>query len=376
MNTTTLYKKDTKGNLREWSMIVDGDKYWTVSGLVNGEKVTSAPTKAKPKNVGRSNATTAEKQAAFEANAEVTKKMEQGGYFADINDVDEETYFKPMLAATYGDIKNFNPVGVYSQPKLDGIRCVVTKKGMFTRNGKEIVSCPHIQESLKALFGLFPDVVLDGELYNHDLRDNFNEITSLFKKQNVTEASLKETEKVVEYHIYDAFFPNNPSLSFEKRSVTIREAIFDFAPNDKIVPVWTQKISSREQLDKTYSDYMENGFEGQMIRIADSPYENKRTNNLIKRKEFEDREFPIRDIVEGEGNWAGYAKSVVVVLEDGTLCSSGIRGNQGFLCTLLEEKNEYVDGAGTATVRYQNRTPDGKLRFPVVTAIWKGKRDL
>lgn len=376
MNMTTLYKKDTKGNLREWSMIVDGDKYWTVSGLVNGEKVTSAPTKAKPKNVGRANATTAEEQAAFEANAEVTKKMEQGGYFTDINDVDEETYFEPMLAASYDDIKNFNPVGVYSQPKLDGIRCVTTRNGMFTRNGKEIVSCPHIQESLEALFGLFPDVVLDGELYNHDLRDNFNEITSLIKKQKVTEASLKETEKVVEYHIYDAFFPSNPALSFDERSVNIREAIFDFAPNDKIVPVWTQKISSREELDKAYGDYMENGFEGQMIRIAGSPYENKRTKNLIKRKEFEDREFPIRDIVEGEGNWAGYAKSVVVVLEDGTLCSSGIRGTQGFLRKLLEEKNEYIDGAGTATIRYQNRTPDGKLRFPVVTAIWKGKRDL
>lgn len=371
---TTLYKKDTKGNLREWTMICEGDKYWTVSGLVSGEKVTSAPTVAKPKNVGRANATTASEQAEFEANAEITKKLEQGGYFTDISQVDEETYFEPMLAASYDDIKNFSAVGVYSQPKLDGIRCIVTTKGMFTRNGKEIVSCPHIQEALPYLFKFLPYAVLDGELYNHDFRDDFNEITSLIKKQKVTPASLEETKAKVQYHIYDAFFPSNPDLEFKRRSEIIREAIFDFAPNDTIVPVWTQKISSQEELDKVYADYMENGFEGQMIRIADSKYENKRTKSLIKRKEFADTEFKVLDILEGEGNWAGYAKSVLVELEDGSSCASGIRGNQGYLRKLLEEKNKYL--GGSATVRYQNRTPDGKLRFPVVTAIWEGKRDL
>jgi len=370
----TLYKIDTKGKTRQWSIEVLGDKYRTISGLIDGEKVTSAWTVATPKNVGKSNETTPEQQAKFEADAEVTKKLEQGGYFEDIIDIYEETYFEPMLAATYDDIKNFSAVGVYSQPKLDGIRCVTTQKGMFSRNGKEFVSCPHIKEALRDIFDIVPDIVLDGELYNHDLRDNFNEIASLIKKQKTTENSLLETSRVVQYHIYDCYFPSNPELNFSERYDLLYKYITGYTEPSKIVPVWTRKISSQEELDVDYSKMMEDGFEGQMIRIGKSNYENKRSKNLIKRKEFKDEEFDLLDIIEGEGNWAGYAKSVLIRLEDGSTCSSGIRGNQEFLRKLLNEKNKYI--SGEATVRYQNRTPDGKLRFPIVTAIWKEKRDI
>jgi DNA ligase 1 len=383
----SLYKKDTKGKTRIWSIEVLGDKYRTISGLVDGEKVTSAWTVATPKNVGKANETTPEEQAQFEANAEVTKKLEQGGYFEDIVDIDKETYFEPMLAASYDDIKNFNAVGVYSQPKLDGIRCIVTKDGMFSRNGKQFVSSPHIRKSLEALFNKYPSIVLDGELYNHDLKDDFNEIVSLIKKQKTTPETLEKTSRLVQYHIYDTFFPEFSYLNFEDRSAMLRDMIFSNVPDFVIRLVYTQKISSKEELDEVYGNYMQDGYEGQMIRIANSKYENKRTKNLIKRKEFIDGEFPLLDIIEGEGNWAGYAKSVVIRLEDGSACSSGIRGDQEFLKKLLEEKNEYLSGdatvrdqdgvsAGEVTVRYQNRTPDGKLRFPIVTAIWKGKRDI
>lgn len=370
----TLYKVDTKGKTREWSIEVLGDKYRTISGLVDGEKVTSAWTVAKPKNVGKANETTPEAQAQLEADAEVTKKLEQGGYFEDIADIHKDTYFEPMLAATYEDIKNFNPFGVYSQPKLDGIRCVTTRKGMFSRNGKEFVSCPHIRNALSEVFRKYPDLVLDGELYNHDLKDDFNEIVSMIKKQKTTPETIEKASRLVQYHIYDAYFPENPKNGFEWRYNTVRDLINTYSQTDIVVPVNTFFSLTQEKLDEDYVQMMHDGYEGQMIRIAGSKYENKRTKNLIKRKEFEDKEFLILDIIEGEGNWAGYAKSVVVRLEDGTSCASGIRGNQEFLAKLLKEKNEYL--GGECTIRYQNRTPDGKLRFPIVTALWKGNRDI
>ena len=370
----TLYKVDTKGKTREWSIEVLGDKYRTISGLVDGEKVTSAWTVAKPKNVGKANETTPEAQAQLEADAEVTKKLEQGGYFEDIADIHEDTYFEPMLAATYEDIKNFDPFGVYSQPKLDGIRCVTTRKGMFSRNGKEFVSCPHIRNALSEVFRKYPDLVLDGELYNHDLKDDFNEIVSMIKKQKTTPETIEKASRLVQYHVYDAYFPENPNLEFANRTEMLRDIIFTLVPDFAIRFVYTVQVASQEELDEVYSHNMAGGYEGQMIRIAGSKYENKRTKNLIKRKEFEDKEFLILDIMEGEGNWAGYAKSVVVRLEDGTTCASGIRGNQEFLAKLLKGKNEYL--GGECTIRYQNRTPDGKLRFPIVTALWKGKRDI
>ena len=58
----------------------------------------------------------------------------------------------------------------YSQPKLDGIRCVVDKNGMWTRAGKPINSCPHIFESLKKFIEDNPNMIIDGELYNHELK--------------------------------------------------------------------------------------------------------------------------------------------------------------------------------------------------------------
>ena len=119
---------------------------------------------------------------------------------------------------------------------------------------------------------------------------------------------------------------------------------------------------------------LEEGYEGQMLRVPDSKYEGKRSKNLIKHKEFEDAEYKIVSIEEGKGNWAGAAKRIEIDLGDGTTQFSGVRGSFDFLQDVLYNADDYT---GTeVTVRYQNKTEDGKLRFPVVVAFWKGKRDL
>jgi DNA ligase-1 len=120
------------------------------------------------------------------------------------------------------------------------------------------------------------------------------------------------------------------------------------------------------------SHYLEMGYEGQMLRVPDSLYEGKRSKNLIKHKEFEDDEFEIVSIEEGKGNWAGAAKRIEIRLKDGTTQFAGVRGSFDFLKDLLYNDHGYT----SVTVRYQNKTDDGKLRFPVVVAFWKGKRDL
>ena len=94
---------------------------------------------------------------------------------------------------------------VVTQPKLDGIRCIIRKTNevveAHTRNGKKIDAIPHILHSLEEFFKENPYAILDGELYNHDLRDNFNKITSLVRKQkpvrtkNDTDNSFKKERK-------------------------------------------------------------------------------------------------------------------------------------------------------------------------------------
>ncbi len=63
---------------------------------------------------------------------------------------------KPMLAHMYNPDKAIFPC--YIQPKLDGVRCIITKKGAFSRTGKEFKNIEHIKANLKEnFFNKFPD---------------------------------------------------------------------------------------------------------------------------------------------------------------------------------------------------------------------------
>ena len=91
---------------------------------------------------------------------------------------------KPMLAYPVSNKPiNWQLQRVYIQPKLDGVRCVIQYDNStvtaYSRTGKEWKNIQHILDELLPFFKKHPDVVLDGELYNHDLRDDFEKIISL-----------------------------------------------------------------------------------------------------------------------------------------------------------------------------------------------------
>jgi DNA ligase-1 len=136
--------------------------------------------------------------------------------------------------------------------------------------------------------------------------------------------------------------------------------------------VKTSNIQDEHDIQMMLGEYLESGYEGQMLRVPDSPYEGKRSKNLIKHKEFEDDEFEIVSMEEGKGNWADAVKRIEIRLKDGTTQFAGVRGSFDTLHDLLYNDHGYAE----VTVRYQNKTDDGKLRFPVVVAFWKDGRDL
>ena len=110
---------------------------------------------------------------------------------------------KPMLAHKLNENRIDWSKPVYMQPKLDGVRCLFTKDGAFSRTGKQFMNIKHIEDSLKSFFKKYPEMVLDGELYNHDLRDDFEKIISLVRKQKPTDLDRAEAHKMIQYHIYD-----------------------------------------------------------------------------------------------------------------------------------------------------------------------------
>jgi DNA ligase-1 len=363
MKLETIYKKTKTGATQEWTIEVVGNKYRTHSGQVDGAITTNEWTICYGKNVGRANETTDKEQTMAEAVAKRTKKLESG-YFENIKHINKTQYFEPMLAAKWEDCKDKIQYPIYSQAKLDGIRCVVTKNGMFSRNGKPILSAPHIIDSLQNLFVVNPDLILDGELYCDKFANDFNKIVSLVKKTKPTDADLKESKKYIEYHIYD--LPSSDK-NFVYRAYDLGilfETYLEMGKYCRIVQ--TYKVANEKAVEELYGGYVEAGYEGQMLRI-DGKYENKRSKNLLKHKSFVDDEYTILDIVEGEGNRTGTAGYMVFETIDGKPFKSNVKGTWDETAEMLKSKKKLI--GKQATIKYFNLTPDGIPRFPYVINI-------
>jgi DNA ligase-1 len=364
MISSPIYKRGTDGKLRTWQYEVEDHRYRTIAGIQGGSLVTSAWTHAEPRNAGKANYTTAYEQAAIEAAAEEKKKLKRE-YRRTIAELDSVSQ-GPMLADTYkGNLK----WPVFSQPKLDGIRALISKDGAFTRELQPHFNVAHIMLALKPLFERYPDLILDGELYNHTLKDNFNRICQLVRKQTVTDAQRADIEQLVQFHVYDLADAKEPFgarvLAMEALSREVSPGAIAFVP--------THKVSSQDALDALNARYTSQGYEGQMVRL-DAPYEfDTRSKTLLKRKEFSTAEFPVVRIEEGEGNWAGHAKRIVIRLKNGAECGAGMRGSQEFACDLLDNWNARAHPM-EATIRYFGETPDGMLRFPVAIDFHQNAR--
>lgn len=382
-----IYSKDSKGTLRQWRYIVDGDKWTGESGQVGGTLTMSGWTHCVPKSQD-----TAEEQAVFEAEAEMRKKLERK-YRSSIEALDaDDVFIQPMLAHGVDDYDMVYPC--YGQPKLDGFRCIMALDGdelvATTRQGKVYVTVDHIRDELLPLFQQYPDLVLDGELYNHDYKADFNTLSSLIRKdfkldKKRLKAGVSEEEQraelaakqreAIQYHVYDVV---DPTLSFEARIElvesllgTVTEPFFE-----TVQVVETMWLGSKNGAENAYEDALEEGYEGLMLRDREAVYQvGKRSKFLLKWKDFETKEFKLLRIEEGNGNWKGLAKRVVVELEDGTENEAGLRGNQAFAKELLDNADHYCKGE--ATIRFmRQRTPDGKLRAPVAIDFHpEGRKD-
>ena len=362
---TKLYKKDNTGKVRYWYMETDGGAYRSVSGIVGREDTSeqiSAWTYTEGKNIGRVNETTPEEQAFLEVSSTYRIRKEQG-YAEDIKDAGKK-FFQPMLADKYFSLNKKQVTDIFEgrvfiQPKLDGVRCIVTKDGMFSRQGKEIISAPHIRKSLEPVFEKYPNLIFDGELYNHDLNSDFNRIISLVRKTKPTEEDLEESEKFIQYWIYD--FPSVNDV-FSVRHRGLLSVCQEFSDNfdQHCVILDTNTVGSDEEVQEYLEKCLGWGYEGAIVRL-DREYENKRTKSLLKVKKFEDEEFVITRIEEGKGNSSGLAARIIVDV-NGKEVGAGLKFSREDAIEIWENRDKYV--GKKATIKYFNKTPDGSLRFP------------
>jgi ATP-dependent DNA ligase len=255
------------------------------------------------------------------------------------------------------------------QPKLDGVRCLIqlNDKGevyAYSRTGKPWLNIAHILEDLEYFFEIHPDVVLDGELYNHSLRNDFEKIISLVRKQKPHSLDKAESKELVQFHCYDYVETvMNESYSYRKDQLCTSDMYSDCV---KYVPTYLIKDDAHAKVSHEIN--LVDGYEGSILRL-DGPYQCKRSYNLQKFKDFHDTEATIIGYVDGKGKRTGTLGKFIMQDDEGVEfgCPPGKGYNYKDLANILDNIGDYIGQRATFT--YFERTKAGSYRHPLFKTI-------
>lgn len=343
----TLYSADSKDNIRIWRMEQNGAQYRTTSGLEDGKQVTTEWSTAEPKNVGKANATSAIEQASEEIDSQYKKKIKKG-YFRDKKDVNKITFIEPMLAQPLHKLTkqpDYANEKWGMQCKFNGNRCIATKDGLFSRTGERYYSVPHIEKALEPFFKLWPGAVLDGELFNNEMRTQLNEINKLIRKtKHISEEDFTKSKELVKYYVYDGYNSDSniygEQTPYELRKTWIDKILFS-CNNKSLAFVETIEIKAHNQMSEKFLMLLADQQEGAILRMMNSPYEHKRSKNLVKVKVDEDSEATIIDITDGDGNWKGAATNVTLNWR-GKVFDAVFKGKYEKRADILKDKKSWI----------------------------------
>ena len=273
---------------------------------------------------------------------------------------------KPMLAYKLNENKiNFKEF-IYMQPKLDGVRCLFTKDGAFSRTGKQFMNVKHIEESLKDYFEQNPAMVLDGELYNHNLRNDFEKIISLVRKQKPTDEDRSEARKLTQYHVYD--YTNTSMSNMVNYKYRLNQLTCSDIYTSSIHYVESRRVKSMKQAKDFHIRKLAEGYEGSILR-TNTPYKHGRSWGLMKFKDFHDAEATIVDYQEGKGKRLGTIGKFIMQDDDGNVfgCPPGKGYNYSDMKCILENIHKYMGQKATFT--YFERTKAGSYRHPLFKTL-------
>jgi DNA ligase-1 len=274
--------------------------------------------------------------------------------------------YKPMLAYPVSSKPIDYSKPVFIQPKLDGVRCLIQYDSgvvtAYSRTGKVWKNIEHITLNLYKFFDKHPNVVLDGELYNHDFRDDFEQIISMVRKTKPdTEARAKSRDNV-QFHCYDMV---NKRMKFSTRDKWLKGNL----PESYCVKrLTTYSIESDVTAKIAHTQNLKDGYEGSIVRL-DVPYQCKRSHSLRKFKDFSDAEANIVGYEEGKGKRAGTLGKFLMQDDDGNQfgCPPGKGHNYKDLALMLENIHEYMGQRATFT--FFERTKAGSYRHPLFKCI-------
>jgi len=302
----TLYGKDISGKTKQWSAVIffNGSvaRYTVEYGQVDGKLQTTSRDFTEGKNVGKANETTPLQQCTNEIKKKWSDKKEKERYTENEESEEVGTKIFPMLAHVYdpkSKTKLKNPIvyPCFVQPKLDGLRCLIYLSGgkivTQSRTGGIFTTMDHITAGLTEFFNLRPTVILDGELYTNQYP--FEELVGLIKRKQVDDPRIRQ----VHFHIYDIVSPNG----YAERRQFILDNRHLFPATFEIVK--TEEATTVDDFKAKFTEYVQEGYEGIMLRNKKGAYVSNRSHDLQKYKEFEEDEFRIVGFREAEGRDSG-----------------------------------------------------------------------
>lgn len=343
----TLYGSPKGGKIKQWSVYVEGDTVIVEWGRVGG-KLQTKDTVCKPKNVGRSNETTAEEQAILEANAKWVKQYDNQLYRYTPEEAQKVGELLPMLAIDGSKKPEKIEYPCDKQPKLDGVRCMVYSEDgeikAISRKGKFYKLHPELYKELEKMLKDHELNKLDGELYIHGQ-----------KLQNIVSAVRNEDSELhdsVKFYLFDIPLTGIPWKD--------RKKLLDKIPQGfHVNVVRSAQVNNFTEAERSVGEFMQVGFEGTILRNLDGMYEfNHRSNDLIKLKTMYDSECYVVDCTEdknGEGvlhcTWG----------KDGIDFKMKMKGSHDQ--RLYENQKQFI--GSWITFKYQAKTEAGRPQFPV-----------
>jgi len=346
----TIYKKDSKGKMRFITAYVEGEEVVQISGIVGTDNPVEHRSTAKPKNVGKSNETTAAQQAALEVDYLLKKKLQKDYYLSE--ELAENTNkLLPQLATDKDKVKIKYPI--YGQPKLDGMRLLSFlndgKYSNTTRTGIPHTTSPHIYKAFDSLTA--EDMAIDGELYSHG--EDFGDVMRLCK--NDDDASEEE----LKLWIYDIVLLGEigEAMPFERRLKFLET--FSNSLEGKNLPfefVETVKLSNEDEVKEYHDKCVDAGYEGIILRDPSAVYTfSARNKGLIKYKKWLDEAFTVIDVIPSEKRPS--QGKLLCLLENGVIFPCSIKRSHKEREEILKNKHKYI--GQKAEVRFLEYTKDG-----------------
>ena len=276
--------------------------------------------------------------------------------------------YKPMLAYPVSNKPIDYNKPVFIQPKLDGVRCIIQCEDFqhhgkvikaYSRTGKEWKNIRHILEQLRPFFFKYPNVVLDGELYNHKFKDDFEQIISMVRKTKPTDEDRSISRENVQFHCYDII---DEELPFDQRIEFVMNELRDSASVRTVETLQTDEANAHF----IHTMNKENGYEGSIVRTNDV-YKCGRSWSLRKFKDFEDSEALIVDWVEGKGKRIGTIGKFMAMDKDKNIFGMPVMDKFKYLQDNFEEMKTWVGLSATFT--YFEKTKAGSYRHPLFKCI-------